>query len=437
MEWDFQIVQVTAAGTFGTVCIAFDWIRKRFFALKVLKERFCSDANILARTRDEATLLSTLSHPHILHVEALIEVEGRPVVVMDWIQGCSLQDLIRCTPQGLDPILALEMIRQAALALDAAYSHPPRPGVKPLQVVHRDIKPPNILLSLQGQIKVVDFGIARASFAGRASETVSVVLGSREYMAPERLDGALDSPKLDVYALGLVLYELIAGELLKLSLRPTVHPLQVLRGLERLDLSGISEENQAFLRFLIQETLEYEPEDRPSSAELAHQIQRLLNAEGRPPDLPQFASEEVRPIFDTNSLVDPRTHWAYKKVSFLNKLGPTGPNGDPDIDTKLRHFLQTPGWATQLEHLWTLLLLNPSWTTAPFLEWLEARESSWWQFWSQNQASVPQKIALLRIFGCRFDDEVRVSVTRFLRDPSVAVQKLARALLVAEESTGF
>ncbi|MCA9571040.1 MAG: serine/threonine protein kinase, partial [Myxococcales bacterium] len=189
MGWDFQIVQVTAAGTFGTVCVAFDWTSKRFYALKVLKERFKTHEKVLARSRDEAAMLAAMDHPNILQVHELFHVDERPVIVMEWIQGCSLQDLVDCSTTGLPAATALEIVRQGCLALDAAYNAPEPHTGQPMRIIHRDLKPSNMLLSLRGVVKVVDFGIAKAAFGGRESKTVSMVLGSRDYMAPERLDG--------------------------------------------------------------------------------------------------------------------------------------------------------------------------------------------------------------------------------------------------------
>jgi serine/threonine protein kinase len=433
--WDFQIVQITAAGTFGNVCVAFDWRSKKFYALKVLKERFKDNRKVLARTRDEATMLAAMNHPNILKVHEFLEVDDRPLVVMEWVQGCSLQDLVDCNPQGIDAPIALEMIRQASNGLHAAYHTPAAGTTRPMNVIHRDIKPSNLLISLAGDLKVVDFGIARATFEGKASETVSMVLGARAYMAPERLDGAGDSPLLDVYALGLVLYELLKGERIKLSLRPNVHPRQMHDALEALKLRGLTPVQERATRELIGAMTAYATAERPSAQVVAERIGMLLR---EPADLARFANQHVRPIFEANSLIDPRSMPEYRDVEFVDRMGATAPGGTPDIDVRLRQFLATPGWAQRVEELWTLLLLNPAWSAAPFLEWLASRKSLWWQFWQpQSQASVAQKIALLRILACRFDDEVRKQVVRFRSDPSPQVRKLAEALLTAEENTGF
>ncbi|MEZ4322062.1 MAG: serine/threonine-protein kinase, partial [Myxococcota bacterium] len=378
MAWDFQIVQVTAAGTFGTVCVAFDWSSRSFYALKVLKDRFKHNRKVLTRTRDEATMLANLQHPNILRVVDALEVDERPVVVMEWVQGCSLQDLVDCNPAGLDGPYALELVRQAARALHAAWSAPSGATGAPMRIIHRDIKPSNLLLSLSGVLKVVDFGIARGDFEGKQAETVSMVLGARAYMAPERLDGAPDGPRLDVYALGLVLVELLKGERLKLSMRPNVHERQIADALKALVIRGMSPEAEHHLRKLLADMTRYERDDRPDAVDVEQRALRILEHDGGIPDMERFANDFVRPIFEANSLIDPRTTDDYAELEFLDRLGPTKPGGDPDIDRQLRRFLAEPGWASRVEELWTLLLLNPSWTATPFLDWLDKRKAQWW-----------------------------------------------------------
>ncbi len=437
MGWDFQIVQVTAAGTFGTVCVAFDWTSRKFYALKVLKERFKQNDKVLARARDEAKLLSAMKHPNILRVHELFEVDGRPVIVMQWIQGCALHDLLDCTDGGLPYDVALDVVRQGCTGLDAAYRALAPGSGQPMRIIHRDLKPSNLLLSLRGVVKVVDFGIAKAVFHGRESDTVSMVLGTRAYMAPERLDGQNETAKLDIYAMGIILYELLQGEPPKLSLRPRVHGLQARDAAKALAPAGCPPEILGAIRQLWLEMVSYEPAGRLQAHEVVARIDALTARMGGRPDMAAFANTYVRPVFEANSLVDPRTHEAYPELAFIDAIGPTPPGGDPHIDRTLTRFLHTPGWERRVEELWTLLLLNPSWTARPFLRWLERKRAHWWQFWQDSHATVPQKIALLRILSCRMDDEVRARVKRFLHDPDPRVRRLAKALLAAEEVSAF
>lgn len=436
MDWDFQIVQVTAAGTFGTVCVAFDWRSRQFYALKVLKERFRTHGQVLDRSRDEAAMLAAMNHPNILRVHEVFDVDERPIIVMEWIQGCSLQDLIDTRTGGLPATTALEIVRQACVALDAAFRTPSPGNQRPMEIIHRDLKPSNMLLTLRGVVKVVDFGIARAIFEGKKSETVSMVLGARDYMAPERLDGQEETQRLDVYAMGLILYELLQGEHLTLSLRPRVHARQKEDALDALALVDCPPGLAPAIRALFGDMTAYAVEDRLDVRDVITRIEELLATAGAP-DMSRFANHTIRPVFEANSLMDPRLHDDYDELRFIDAMGPTPPGGDPDIDARLREFLDHRGWERRVEELWTLLLLNPSWTARPFLEWLDRRRAQWWQFWQQNAATVPQKIALLRILACRFDKPVRMRVKRFQVDPDARVRRLATALLTAEEITHF
>lgn len=434
MAWDFQIVQITAAGTFGTVCVAFDWNSRAFYALKVLKERFEGNRNVVARTHDEATMLSLIQHENVLQVHALLEAARRTVVVMEWIQGCSLQDLLEVSPSGLAGPVAAELVRQSARGLHAAYHAPGPTG--PMHIIHRDLKPSNILISIDGAVRVVDFGIARGQFQGKSDETDSMVLGARPYMAPERLDGAEDAPSLDVYSLGVMLFELLDGEPLKLSMRPLVHPRQVDDGLARLRIQGFSPEGVAYLQHLLKKMLSYHPADRPTAGEVDALLRKLLSAQGIERPLDELVRRRVQPIFEANSLIDPRQHDAYPGLAFLDAIGPTEPGGNPDIDRELQRFLNREDWSHRVDDLWRMLLLNPDWSARPFIDWLDKRQPRW-RFWLANQATVSQRIALLRILGSRIDDPVRQRIRRFTNDAHPNVKKLARALLQVEEITGF
>lgn len=436
MAWDFQIVQITAAGTFGTVCVAFDWETRAFYALKVLKEHFQHNRSVVARTHDEATMLSHIRHENVLEVHALLNAARRTVVVMEWIQGCSLADLLEVTPKGLDGPVAAELIRQTARGLYAAYQAPEGPGGAPMRIIHRDLKPSNILLSLDGAVKVVDFGVAGGQFQGKSTETDSMVLGARPYMAPERLDGAEDAPDLDVYSLGVVLFELLDGEPLNLSLRPAVHPRQVQDGLARLQIRGFSPEGAAYLRHLLEKMLSYEPSYRPKAGEIDVLLRKLFEAQGITNPLGDLVERRVRPIFEANSLADPRVHDAYPGLAFLDHIGPTEPGGNPDIDRELTRFLNRQDWSHRVDELWRMLLLNPCWSARPFIVWLDGRAPRW-RFWETTQATVSQRIALLRILGSRIDDEVRLRIKRFTNDGHPNVRKLARALLQVEDITSF
>ena len=156
------------------------------------------------RFRDEARLLGLLRHRAIVQVDGLVRLAGHQAVVMEYLEGVSLRALVKRGPVPLGP--ALEIVAEVAAALEAAWQRP-GPAGRPLNVCHRDLKPANLQLSADGEVKVLDFGIARADFQAREALTGSLAMGSVEYMSPVRLDFEDDGAAGDIYSLGCVLYE--------------------------------------------------------------------------------------------------------------------------------------------------------------------------------------------------------------------------------------
>jgi hypothetical protein len=305
----FEILEILGEGSFGTVCVArvsTDPLRRKV-ALKILKGAYAQNKKILNRTRDEARLLSRINHPNIVRVERLMEVGGRPVVVMEHVQGVSLDALLLRFKDGLPAAVALEMTRQTFLALHTAYAEALGEDMRPLRVIHRDIKPSNIMLSVHGEVKVLDFGIAKGEFEGREAETESVVMGSRPYMAPERLDGVSDSPSVDVYSTGMSLFELLTGRTMSLSINPVNHDTAMNRQLGYIQVQGMSDAAVEDLRNLIRRMCAYTRDYRPTAVECARDLEQLVYAID--PEyrigLDEFARSTVVPIYESRPRVAP------------------------------------------------------------------------------------------------------------------------------------
>ena len=191
-----------AAGGVGEVWRATDTALSRPVAVKLLRAEYAQHREALARFRAEARLAGSLSHPGIARVYDYGE-DGQPYppyLVMELVEGPSLAELLSCGRLG--PARAMDVVAQTAAGLAAAHA---------AGLVHRDIKPANLLLSsTTGQVKITDFGIAHA--AGSAPLTrAGLVVGTPAYLAPERVAGASGSPAADLYALGVVAYECLAG----------------------------------------------------------------------------------------------------------------------------------------------------------------------------------------------------------------------------------
>ena len=180
-------------------------------AVKLLLDQADPDGDAVRRLKDEARLLARLEHPAILTVHALALLDGRVAMVCELIDGQDLGEAL----QGDDPIPlrgVLQVISQIAAALDLAWTSPlPEGGT--LGLVHRDVKPSNIRLSRYGDVRLLDFGIARTDAVTREAKTVTNgILGSPPYMAPERYFEDDLLPASDVFSLGACLYEAITGE---------------------------------------------------------------------------------------------------------------------------------------------------------------------------------------------------------------------------------
>src|SRR5512146_1505843 len=188
-------------GGMATVFLAQDLKHKRPVALKLLLPELAASLGA-ERFHREIEIAARLQHPHILTVLDSGEVAGQLWFTMPYVEGQSLRGRLR-REQQLPVEDALRITREAASALDYAHEH---------GVVHRDIKPENILLTRRGEVLVADFGIARALGTGEALTQTGMAMGTPAYMSPEQAAGGAVDGRSDLYSLGCVLYEMLAGE---------------------------------------------------------------------------------------------------------------------------------------------------------------------------------------------------------------------------------
>jgi eukaryotic-like serine/threonine-protein kinase len=197
----YRLDERIAAGGVGQVWRATDLLLERPVAVKVLRPEYSDHPETLERFRKEAKNAGALSNSHVAQVYDYgpSGPDGSPYLVMEFVDGPSLADILAVDP--IEPARALDVIAQAAEGLAAAHK---------AGVIHRDIKPGNILISMEGQVKVTDFGIAHA--AGQVPVTSpGLVMGTTQYMAPERIAGNQGTAASDLYALGIVLHECLTG----------------------------------------------------------------------------------------------------------------------------------------------------------------------------------------------------------------------------------
>ncbi|MCR5214622.1 MAG: Stk1 family PASTA domain-containing Ser/Thr kinase [Eubacterium sp.] len=194
----YEIIDVVGTGGMSTVYRAKDERLRRFVAIKVLKSDYSSDQNFVSKFRAEAQSSAGLTHPNIVSVYDVCEDDGRYFIVMELVEGITLKEYINLNGR-LSMAQAIDFSIQIASGLEAAHDH---------HVIHRDIKPQNIIVSKSGNIKVTDFGIAKAATSTTMSTTG---IGSVHYISPEQARGGYSDERSDIYSLGITMYEMVTG----------------------------------------------------------------------------------------------------------------------------------------------------------------------------------------------------------------------------------
>jgi serine/threonine-protein kinase len=221
----YRPVRALARGGMGEVAVVVrsEGRYRRIYALKRLLPHWADDAQVRAMFLDEARIAGLVRHANVTSVLDVGEDESGPFLVMDYVDGPSVARLAAAAAAAREPLpipAALEIVRQAALGLHAAHELTGATGV-PLDVVHRDVSPQNLLVGLDGTVRVTDFGVVRA--LDRATQTDEGSLkGKSGYVSPEQLRFAPLDRRSDLFALGVVLWELLAGERLYAGDRPVV-----------------------------------------------------------------------------------------------------------------------------------------------------------------------------------------------------------------------
>ena len=199
----YRLEEQQGSGGMAMVYRAHDLMLERTVAIKLLRADFSSDPDFRERFRQEAKAAANLSHPNIVTVHDFGLDDGRLFIVMEYVPGTDLKTILKQRGRfSLDETIAL-MVQACA---GIGYAH--RAGL-----VHCDIKPQNMLVTPDQRLKVVDFGIARALASISPDEQTDVVWGSPQYFSPEQAAGAAPSPASDVYSLGIVMYEMLTGQL--------------------------------------------------------------------------------------------------------------------------------------------------------------------------------------------------------------------------------
>ena len=198
----YELEELVGSGGMSSVYRAHDSVLDRKVALKVLHQRLTAEEEYVERFRREALMVAGLLHQNIVTVIDRGEDRGRPFIVFEYVAGENLKELV--TREGPLPVdRAVELAMQVARGLAFAHAN---------GYVHRDVKPQNVLLNGDGEAKVTDFGIARSLDVKHGVTQTGTVLGTSDYIAPEQAQGQPVDEHTDVYSLGIVLYELLTGE---------------------------------------------------------------------------------------------------------------------------------------------------------------------------------------------------------------------------------
>jgi serine/threonine-protein kinase len=329
----YGVERTLGGGGMAVVYLARDEELGRPVAVKVLAENLADDAELRERFVREARLAARLSHPNVVRVYDAGEEDGLPFIVMECVDGESLAETIRREGR-LDPDRVAELGVQACAGLEHAH----RAGL-----IHRDVKPANLLTTADGTLKVADFGIAHA-VGGTRVTAVGTVLGTAAYLSPEQALGEPVTPASDLYSLGACLYELVAGKppfgyetfAEMLSRRQAGPP-------PRLDGAPPA------LEAAIRSCLEADPERRPGSAgELAHLL-AASRAETPPTAATEVARFDVAPRWG-RPLVLVAAAGALALAALLAALALAGGGGDsqpepvPRTDKPAQDFRNLADW---------------------------------------------------------------------------------------------
>jgi eukaryotic-like serine/threonine-protein kinase len=262
----YELEELVGSGGMSDVFRARDTQLDRRVAIKILHGRYAGDPEYLERFRREARAVARLSHPNIVTVIDRGDDAGQQFIVFEHVDGENLKELV--VRSGRLPVRrAIELALAVADGLAFAHQH---------GLVHRDVKPQNVLLSREGEVKVTDFGIARSLEVERGVTQTGTVLGTGEYLAPEQASGKPVSAETDVYSLGVVLWEMLAGEVpfvgenfVAVALRHVNDPVPSVRDF-RPDVSSR-------LATAVEKALAKDPAARfPSMAALAKELRACL-----------------------------------------------------------------------------------------------------------------------------------------------------------------
>lgn len=280
----YEVIERIGGGGMAVVFRALDTLLNRHVSIKVLRAQFATDEEFVRRFRREAQAAASLSHPNVVNIYD-VGMEGEDYyIVMEFVDGLTLKEVIQDrAPMPVSE--AIDVTKQICSALGHAHEN---------NIVHRDIKPHNILIGKDGRVKVTDFGIARAITSNTITQDGSV-LGSVHYFSPEQARGGITDVKSDIYSLGVVLYEMVTGELPFSGETPISVALKHLQD-HFMEPRQINPSLPQSVENIVLKSLAKDPTVRYQSA---REMQRDLEKALLYPNVPKF----IPPSFDDQSTI--------------------------------------------------------------------------------------------------------------------------------------
>jgi serine/threonine protein kinase len=328
-------IKPLGSGAVGTVYLA-DMVSGRGFrrqvAVKVLMGDQPGAEQFLTRMRDEARLLGLLNDERILEVSELVRVASRDAVIMEFVEGTDLASIVESEQVVPDRALA-EIGAMVAGALHKAHTATHPSSGEPLNVIHRDVKPANIMVTVRGSVKLLDFGVARAHFEARESFTGQLVLGTLNYMAPEYIVTGEVTPAADIYGLGIALYEAASGSTFG---QPRIRRERFEAAVEEA-LASIQASHGELVP-LLASMLRWEPTERPDGATLERQLMAAAD-DLRGTSLRSWAATAIPPLIVGTGVI-PQDPIGLAGQEFDIKVG--GSEGTYPFDTTPRPSIDEP-----------------------------------------------------------------------------------------------
>jgi len=266
----YEIQEKLGGGGMAIVYKARDTFLNRLVTIKILRPEFTSDDDFVARFRREAQAVASLSHPNIVNIHDVGQEDVIHYLVMEYVRGDNLKNVIK--QKGyLEPIEAVRIAVQVSEALGHAHQN---------NIVHRDVKPHNILITTEGRAKLTDFGIAMEATSATITRT-DTIMGSVHYLSPEQARGETATPRSDIYAVGILLYEMLTGKQPYSGDSPIAVALKHIQETP-LPVDEVNPDVPTELADVVRRAMEKKPEQRYRSAgDLARHLESALDDTGQ------------------------------------------------------------------------------------------------------------------------------------------------------------